>query len=137
MAKAYFDLKKQNVDKNTKCIFSRRINQHANNAPQNNNIQQKDKDAEEFLRSNMGKENRIISSMKCVLYLLYKLDKISFMKAQFDSVFNNCQNYQPTIMFSFNQIINIITGFEKGQINKAYYDRIISDFIKYIFINRQ
>ena len=146
--KIYYNLKPQRVHTSIKIIFKKRSNAQQNNNNNNNNhinidnnlpinyaAQQKIEKAEEYLRPNMGKENRIISSMKCVLFILSKLDNMDFMKAQFHSIFTNSKNYQNSLMFSYYQILGTILKLHNNLIDKVSFDQIISHYIKKIFIN--
>jgi hypothetical protein len=93
-------------------------------------------EAEEFLRPNMGKENRIKSSMKCLIYILYKLDIMNFIRSQLNQLFNNSQsNYSNLVLYSFNQMMNSLQQLENRQINNIYYDQFINNFITTIFNN--
>ena len=93
-------------------------------------------EVEEFLRPNMGKENRIKSSMKCLLYILYKLDIMNFIRTQLNLLFNNPQNnYSHLVIYSFNHIMNSLQQLENGQINIPYYDQLVNNFITTIFNN--
>ena len=90
----------------------------------------------EFLRPNMVNENRLNSSMKCLLYVLYKLDIMNFLRSQLNYLLNNPQfNYSQLILYSFNQMINSLQQLENGQINVAFYDQLINNFITTIFNN--
>ena len=117
------------------------INQNNNNPDkgvfaQNSQINNKKSEVEEFLRPNMGKENRIKSSMKCLIYILYKLDIINNIKTQIFNYLNNPQlNCSQLVLYSFFQMLNTIQQLEFGQINIANYDQTINDFITKIFDN--
>ena len=116
-----------------------RINNPVNNSNFGRNdsaISTSSTNVEEFLRPTMGKENRIKSSMKCILYILYKLDKMNFIRAQFQSILNNCQtNYSQYIIFSFYQILKSLQQLESGQINLAAYEQAVNNFTTHIFNN--
>ena len=93
-------------------------------------------EVEIFLNPNMGKENKIKSSMKCVLYILFKLDDMYLIRAQYQSIFNNCRtNYSQFVMFSFYQILNNLQQLEQGQIKLPSYDQAVNNFITHIFNN--
>ena len=135
-----FPSQNNNMPKSTKNIdaFNRINNPEVNRAFNrfNSDVSQKVTEAEEFLQPNMGKENRIISSMKCVLYIIYKLDCFNYIKGQLEYLFKNPNlNLNHLILFSFYQMMDNVRQMEVGQINKTSYDQIISDFIKNIFIN--
>ena len=141
--KTYNDLKQLKDRTPIKMLFKRRNVQQSNialinidnNLPINYPVGQKMKKVEEYLRPNMGKENIILSSMKCILFILSKLDNMNFIKAQFHSIFTNSKSYQNSLMYSFYQIIDTILKLHNNQINKKSYEQIVSNFIKNIFIN--
>ena len=71
-------------------------------------IGQKKNNVQEFLQPNQGKENRILSSMKSLLQVFYRIDLIKFIKVQFFSLFSNCQlNYSQFYLYSFNDMLEI------------------------------
>ena len=99
-----------------------------------NNMNSGISEVEEFLRPNMGKENRIKSSMKCLIYILYKLDIMNFIRSQLNQLFYNPQsNYSNLVLYSFNQMMNSLQQLENKQINNIYYDQFINNFITTIF----
>ena len=101
-----------------------------------NNMDSGISEAEEFLRPNMGKENRIKSSMKCLLYILYKLDIMNFIRSQLNQLFNNCQmNYQQLFMLSFCQMMNLLMQLENNQIDINNYNQAINNFMQQILNN--
>ena len=146
-----FIFKGENVDKQNnqnQLINSHKIynNNKINNAFQNNMarsaplgnnfINNVVSQVDELLRPNMGKENIIKSSMKCLLYILYKLDIINFIRSQLKILFNNPQyNYNHLVLYSFNDMIDSLEKFEKGQMNIPDYDELINKFITTIFNN--
>ena len=146
-----FIFKGENVDKQNnqnQLINSHKIynNNKINNAfqnnmarsapPGNNFINNVVSQVDELLRPNMGKENIIKSSMKCLLYILYKLDIINFIRSQLKILFNNPQyNYNHLVLYSFNDMLDSLEKFEKGQMNIPDYDELINKFITTIFNN--
>jgi len=146
-----FIFKGENVDKQNnqnQLINSHKIynNNKINNAFQNNMarsaplgnnfINNVVSQVDELLRPNMGKENIIKSSMKCLLYILYKLDIINFIRSQLKILFNNPQyNYNHLVLYSFNDMLDSLEKFEKGQMNIPDYDELINKFITTIFNN--
>ena len=128
---------------NNTSMSAQQINTN-NNFALNNNLnrmnssgfQQQKQGAEEFLQPNSGSENKILSSMKCILRLFYRLDIINFMKAQIHSIYTNCQfDYKELFMYHYYEMLEIVEKWEKGQINKADYDQMVSNFIRYIIFN--
>ena len=101
-------------------------------------LAQKMTEVEEFLRPEMGKENRIKSSMKCLLLILYKLDKMKYIKAQIHSIYTNSpSDYHQFIMYSFHKMLDSLEMLDKKQINNMYYDQLVNNFITKIFINNK
>ena len=90
---------------------------------------------EEFITPDMGKKNKLKSSMKCILYILYKLDNMNYLNTdKMQSILNNCKSNNNQYDFlSLFRILNIIPQFENGLINFASYDQAINNFISYIF----
>ena len=90
---------------------------------------------EEFIMPDMGKKNKLKSSMKCILYILYKLDNMNYLNTdKMQSILNKCKSNNNQYDFlSLFQILNTIQKFENGQINLASYDQAINNFITYIF----
>ena len=90
---------------------------------------------EEFITPDMGKKNKLKSSMKCILYILYKLDNMNYLNTdKMQSILNKCKSNNNQYDFlSLFQILNTIQKFENGQINLASYDQAINNFITYIF----
>jgi hypothetical protein len=128
---------------NNTSMSAQQINTN-NNFALNNNLnrmnssgfQQQKQGGEEFLQPNSGSENKILSSMKCILRLFYRLDIINYMKAQIHSIYTNCQfDYKELFMYHYYEMLEIVDKWEKGQINKADYDQIVSNFIRYIIFN--
>ena len=99
-------------------------------------IGQKKNNVQEFLQPNQGKENRILSSMKSLLQVFYRIDLIKFIKVQFFSLFSNCQlNYSQFYLYSFNDMLDKIGLLDSGKINQINYTILVNDFIKKTFIN--
>ena len=90
---------------------------------------------EEFITPDMGNKNKLKSSMKCILYILYKLDNMNYLNTdKMQSILNKCKSNNNQYDFlSLFQILNTIQKFENGQINLASYDQAINNFITYIF----
>ena len=100
---------------------------------QNNNNRT---DVEVFLQPNTGKEKRIISSMKSLLQIFQKSDIINFILAELDTLMTSSQlNYQNLFIYSFKEILNIVSQWNIGNLNKGFYDQKINDFIKNVFQN--
>ena len=90
---------------------------------------------EEQPQRDMVFDNKILSSMKCLLFIIYKLDIINFIKSQLYTLFNNNQLPNQCGLYSFYQILDVLRQYESGQINKENYEQMIINFIKIIFNN--
>jgi len=91
-----------------------------------------------FLNAEMGNENRVLSSMKSLLQVLYHLDGMSFIQAQIFSLFSNNQiDYTKYFIHSYYQMLNNIypKDCNQIQINQIYYTQLINEFIRKVFIN--
>ena len=83
-----------------------------------------------------GQEDIYISSMKSILYILYKLDIVNYIKSQLNQLFNNCQmNYQQLFMLSFCQMMNLLMQLENNQIDINNYNQAINNFMQQILNN--
>ena len=148
-AKAYYNIKmKSVVIHDINVIFKRNESNPINNNNIQNNTQNIDinasniksitqmQEVDDFLQPNMGKNNRIISSMKCMLYILYKLDKMEFIKAQINSIFDNCEfDYKKLILYSYYKMLDSINELKIGKISQVGYDQLINKFIQLIINN--
>ena len=112
------------------------INLHRINSVE---IQKKNRMEPIFLNNNMGKENRVISSMKSLLQVLYHLDNMNYIKAQILSLFSNTKiDYSPFFIHYFYQILNNVQPANCGQlINQVNYTQYINQFIQRVFINNK
>ena len=91
---------------------------------------------EQFLQPNMGTDFKILSSMKSILRLFYRLDIMEFINAQLHSIFtNNNLNLNELFVYKFYQIIEASKNFEKGQINNQFYEQMLSSFIQRLYIS--
>ena len=102
-------------------------------------IQKKNRMEPIFLNNNMGKENRVISSMKSLLQVLYHLDNMNYIKAQILSLFSNTKiDYSPFFIHYFYQILNNVQPANCGQlINQVNYTQYINQFIQRVFIKNK
>ena len=112
------------------------INLHRINSVE---IQKKNRMEPIFLNNNMGKENRVISSMKSLLQVLYHLDNMNYIKAQILSLFSNTKiDYSPFFIHYFYQILNNVQPANCGQlINQVNYTQYINQFIQRVFIKNK
>ena len=113
-----------------------------NNFQQNKNInrmnseiiiQRKKTEVDEFLQPNMGKENKIISSMKSLLQIFVNSKIIEYISAQFVSLYSNLE-FKEYFIKEFHDIFETVKKFNKNIITKQSYDQLINDFIIKIFI---
>ena len=112
------------------------INLHRINSVE---IQKKNRMEPIFLNNNMSKENRVISSMKSLLQVLYHLDNMNYIKAQILSLFSNTKiDYSPFFIHYFYQILNNVQPANCGQlINQVNYTQYINQFIQRVFIKNK
>ena len=97
----------------------------------------KQTEVEEFLNPNMGKQNKILTSMKSLLQILFRLDSMNFIQTQLKLLFQNYQgNYNNNNLFinSFLDMLNNFQMLNNGQINFMIYNQKINDFIRLIFL---
>ena len=99
------------------------------------NFQNNEPETGIFLNQRMGKENRIISSMKSLLQILYRLDIMNLVRAQIFSVLSNTQMNNQCFINLFQIMLNNIQEFDSGKMNLANYNQIINEFINQVFIN--
>ena len=86
---------------------------------------------DEFLQPNIGFEKNILTSMKSILRILYRLDITEFIKAQLDSIFSNRNlNLNELFVYKFFNMLNEVKKWETGQMNNNNYDKTIGDFIR-------
>ena len=98
------------------------------------NIQKKTQ-LEEFLNPSMGKQNKIISAMKSLLQVLFRLDQMKLILYQLYNLFSNCQiNYKEKVLHCFYEMINTIQKLENGEVNLDYYNQKINEFIRNVFL---
>ena len=88
---------------------------------------------EEFLQPNKGQDKKIITSMKCLIHLLSKLNFNDFIMAQMHSVFNNLPN-QKTFMQSYNNIFKDYKIMATNFNYKDLYLQRIHGFTNEVFI---
>ena len=87
-----------------------------------------------FLDEDMGKNNRIMTSMKSLLQILYRLDKMNDIKDQFYSILMNIQNKNQYFINTFHEMLNNIQLFDSEKINQEIYDKHINDFNNQVFM---
>ena len=63
-------------------------------------------------------DSGVLPSMKCLLYTLYKLDKMDIIKNQLHQLFSNPKmNYQQIALYQFSKVLDTIEFWEKKKIN--------------------
>ena len=102
---------------------------------QKKNSFEKQTEVEEFLNPNMGKQNKIITSMKSLLQILFRLDSMNFIQTQIKLLFQTYQgNYTNYFIYSFLEMFNNFQMMNNGQINYMFYNQKINDFIRLVFL---
>lgn len=84
-----------------------------------------------FLKPNQGYENKIISSMKCLLHILFSLPCIEELCGLLQSLYTN--RPQKTFMESFNNIFKDYKYMKQNIISKIDYEMKINAFISEVF----
>ena len=126
----------RNRDRNVPMHNLNIANNSSNNQINNNNkvSNQSNPLMEQQSQPVFPNDNKVISSMKSLIFILYKMDSFNFIKAQLSSLLSNSQiNNNQLITFSFCRVLDAIKQVENGQLNITDYDKIICDFIKNIF----
>ena len=104
------------------------------------NFQNNETEAALFLNQRMGRENRIITSMKSLLQILYRLDVMNFIRAQIFSILSNSQmnnnnNNNQYFINLFQIMLNNIQQYDSGKIGLENYNQYINEFLNQVFIN--
>ena len=84
-----------------------------------------------FLKPNQGYENKIISSMKCLLHILFSLPCIEELCGLLQSLYTN--RPQKTFMESFNNIFKDYKNVKKNLLSTTEYEKKINAFISEVF----
>ena len=101
------------------------------------NIQKKTH-LDEFLNPTMEKQNKIMSSMKSLLQVLFRLDQMKLIQYQIYNLFSNCQlNYTDKVLHYFYEMINTIQKLENNEVNLDYYNLKINEFIRVVLLNNE
>ena len=83
-------------------------------------------------------DSGVLPSMKCLLYILYKLDKMDFIKNQLHQLFSNPKmNYQQLALYQFSKVLDTIEFWEKKKINNEFFNKEIKNFDAFIFNNNK
>ena len=102
------------------------------------NFQNNETEVALFLNQRMGRENRIVTSMKSLLEILYRLDIMNFIRTQKFSVFSNIQmnnNNNQYFINNFQIMLNNIQEYDSGKISLENYNQYIDEFLNQVFIN--
>ena len=101
------------------------------------NLQNNDSEQALFLNQRMGNENKIISSMKSLLQILYRLDVRNLIRTQKYSDISNIQmnNNNQYFINQFQIILNNIQEYDSGKISLENYNTYIKEFLNQVVIN--
>ena len=101
------------------------------------NLQNNDSEQALFLNQRMGNENKIISSMKSLLQILYRLDVRDLIRTQKFSDLSNIQmnNNNQYFINQFQIILNNIQEYDSGKISLENYNTYIKEFLNQVVIN--
>ena len=103
------------------------------NQPKNNEM------AEElYLNPEIQKNNRIMTSMKSLLQILYRLDAMNNIQKQLNIlIYNNQINNVQYFINTFQMMLINTHQFVNGNIDQVMYDQNINEFIDQVFINNK
>ena len=87
---------------------------------------------EEFLQHDQGSDNKIMTSMKSLIQVLNSVQAMAYIKAQFQSVYNNNIDKQLFIK-SYNNIFEDFSLMKKNYAYRNDYEFKINNFISEIF----
>ena len=85
-----------------------------------------------FLKPSNSRQIKLITSMKSLMQILYKLDVIKNIKNQMNN-FNQPENYNKTLLYSFLDLLDIMSHYENKIINKDIYENNLLTFINQTF----
>ena len=111
-----------NIDMNKKIHVT-----YLNNIDNNFNI-----DVLYFLKPSNSRQIKLITSMKSLMQVLYKLDVIKNIKNQMNN-FNQPENYNKTLLYSFLDLLDIMSHYEDKKINRDIYENSLLTFINQTF----
>ena len=104
------------------------------------NLQNNESDVGIFLNQRMGNENKIISSMKSLLEILYRLDVMNnnfirkYIKSVLSKVHMDNNNNQYFINL-FQIMLNNVEEYDKDKISLENYNTYINEFLNQVVIN--
>ena len=103
------------------------------NPPKNN-----EKVEEPYLGPEIEKNNRIMTSMKSLLQIIYRLDVMNNIQKQLNSIIYNSQiNNVHYFINTFQMMLINTQQFDNGNIDQVMYDQNINEFIDQVFINNK
>ena len=111
-----------NIDMNKKIHVT-----YLNNIDNNFNI-----DVLYFLKPSNSRQIKLITSMKSLMRVLYKLDVIKNIKNQMNN-FNQPENYNKTLLYSFLDLLDIMSHYVDKKINRDIYENSLLTFINQTF----
>ena len=85
-----------------------------------------------FLKPSNSRQIKLITSMKSLMQILYKLDVIKKIKIQLNK-FKQPENYNKTLLYSFLDLLDIMEHYENKKINKDIYEKYLLTFINQTF----
>ena len=98
-----------------------------------NNIQSNfQKPVLEFLKRSNARKIKLITSMKSLLQVLFRLDNMKKIKEDIRS-YNEPVNYKETLLKSFFDILDVMENYDQKLLQKDVYEEEISKFINQTF----
>ena len=99
---------------------------------------EKDKVEELYLDEDIKKNNKIMTSMKSLLQILYRLDIMNYIMARLNSIISNLGvgNDQYFLNVFYGMLINL-QALDRGGLNQVLYDQNINEFIHQVFSNNK
>ena len=89
-----------------------------------------DFEPDEFLQHNQGQENKITTSMKCLIHLLSSIFDMAYINAQFQSVFNIEENRSKNLFIkTYHNIFQNFNLMKKNLLQKENYNKKINEII--------
>ena len=90
---------------------------------------------EEFLQPNMGTDNKILTSLKSIFRIYYRLDIMKFIEAQLQSIFSNSKNnIMDLFIYKFYEMLEATKKYENNLMNKINYEQMLTNFKRILFI---
>ena len=86
----------------------------------------------EFLKPSNARKIKLITSMKSLLQVLFRLDNMKKIKENIRS-YNEPVNYKETLLKSFFDILDVMENYDQKLLQKDVYEEEISKFINQTF----